>query len=171
MTAALTSTTLVLQATGGLINPLDLETVTSSMNEKQIYSLTDGTGANKASNIFTDERTIAASSSEELDLAGILQNAFGQVISFTKIKAMYFFADQSNTNDILIGGAAANGFATWAGDPTDIVVLKPGGGFAIVAPGATGYAVTAGTGDLLKVENGSGGTSVVYKIILIGESS
>jgi len=38
------------------------------------------------------------------------------------------------------------------------------------AADATTYAVTAGTGDLLKVANSAGGTSVTYDIVIIGSS-
>ena len=37
------------------------------------------------------------------------------------------------------------------GDVTDIVSVKPGGTFIWIAPDINGGAVTAGTGDLLKV--------------------
>ncbi len=50
----------------------------------------------------------------------------------------------------------------------DTVKVKPGGAIALVAPDATGYAVTAGTADQLKVANSAGGTSVTYDIIIIG---
>ena len=38
----------------------------------------------------------------------------------------------------------------------------------LVAPGAAGYAVTAGTGDILKVANSGAGTGVTYDIVIVG---
>jgi hypothetical protein len=72
---------------------------------------------------------------------------------------------------VLAGGAAANGWATAFGDPTDKVKIKPGGTLALLAPGATAYPVTPATGDLLQVANSGAGTSVTYDIIVIGASA
>jgi hypothetical protein len=130
--------------------------------------LASGTGANQASNVFHDRRTLTASNSENLDLAGSLTNKFGTTLTFTKIKAILIKASSANTNNVLVGGAASNQFINWVSDPTDVIVVRPGGFFMIVAPDSTGYAVTAATGDLLKIANSSAGTSVTYDIIIIG---
>ena len=62
-------------------------------------------------------------------------------------------------------------FINWVGDPTDKISVRPGGAFILIAPDATGYAVTAATGDLLKIANSAGTTSVTYDIIIIGATS
>lgn len=54
---------------------------------------------------------------------------------------------------------------------SDIINIRPGGALILLAPDATGYAVTAGTGDLLRIANSAGSTSVTYDIILIGATS
>lgn len=130
--------------------------------------LGSGVGANQASNIFHDQRTLTASSSESLDLAGVLANAFGVTLTFTKIKAIIIHAAPANVNDVLVGGAASNAFVGCFGDVTDVVKVKPGGTFVWIAPDVNGGAVTASTGDLLKVANSSSGSSVVYDVTIIG---
>lgn len=132
------------------------------------FNFTDGTGADQAKVAFADERTLSASSNEELDLAGGLTDLFGNTITFTKIKALLVVADAGNTNDVLVGGAGSNGFITPFGDATDVIKVKPGGLLLLVAPNATGYAVTASTGDKLKIANSSSGSSVTYQIGLLG---
>lgn len=128
-----------------------------------------GTGANQASQQWHSlSRTLGASASENLDLAGVLTNAFGQVVTFTKIKALGIKAAAGNTNDVVVGGAASNGFITWVGGATHTVKVKPGGFMLLIAPDVNGYAVTAGTGDILQVANGGAGTSVSYDIYLLG---
>lgn len=131
-------------------------------------ALSSGTGANQASNTFHDQRTITASSSESLDLAGTLTNAFGVTLTFTKIKAVIIHAAAANVNDVLVGGAASNAWLGWVGDVTDVVKVKPGGTLVWIAPDVNGGAVVASTGDLLKVANSSSGTSIVYDITIIG---
>lgn len=128
----------------------------------------DGLGAGQAQRVFTDTRTLAASASEDLDLSGVLADAFGAAIPFTEIKAIFIKAHAANANNLVIGGAASNQFATPFGAGTHTLTLRPGGLFLLAAGDATGYAVTPGTGDLLKVANGAGGTSVTYDLVLIG---
>jgi hypothetical protein len=150
---------------------LDLGAARAPLLVDASLNLTEGTGANQAQVVFHDQRTLAASGSEELDLAGALTDALGRTLTFTAVKALYIKAAAGNTNNVLVGGAAANGFATWAGDPTDVVVIRPGGSLILVAPDATGYAVTTGTGDLLKIANSAGDTGVTYDIVIIGEGA
>lgn len=152
---------------GALVAGLDLETVKSDLAKKFQVSLTDGSGAGQATNWFSDSRVLAASGSESLDLAGVLSNNFGPV-TFTKIKALMVFARADNVNDVVVGPAASNGFTTPFNAAADKVKVKPGGALILIAPDANGYAVTAGSGDLLSIANGGGGSPVNYDVILIG---
>ncbi len=157
-----------LTVNGILTSSLDLEAVQSSLSRKMLLALTDGTGANQVNNVFSDTRSLAASGTEALDLAGTLTNAFGAVVTFTRVKALLVFAAATNMNDVIVGGAGANGFATPFGAAAHTVRVKPGGCFMLTAPDVNGYAVTAGTGDLLQVTNGAAGSGVTYDVIVIG---
>lgn len=127
-------------------------------------ALANGTGANQASQHWHDQRS--TSGNDDLDISGVLTNVFGTSIVFTKIKALIVKAAVANGNDVIVGGGASNQFATPFGSATDKVKVKPGGLLVLVAPDVNGYAVTAGTGDILRVA--SGGGSVTYDIVLIG---
>jgi len=166
MTTSITAS-VSLSVAATLSDSLDLGSVSYPLNYTYNMLLTDGTGANQAKQIWTDTRTLTASSTENIDLAGVLTNALGVTLNFTKIKAVIVTADSGNTNNVLIGGAATNTMLLF-GDATDIVPVRPGGMFALTAPDAAAYAVTAATGDILKVANSSSGTSVTYTIIIIG---
>jgi len=154
--------------TGELDSTVNLGSVSHLLSYVQNPAFANGTGANQANMVFADTRTLAASTSESLDLSGVLTNAFGASILFTKIKGIIIAAAAANTNNVLVGGAASNAFINWVGDATDIITVRPGGLFCLMAPDATAYAVTAGTGDLLKINNSSSGTGVTYDVILIG---
>lgn len=134
-------------------------------------TLTNGTGANQSDLIFMDTRTLTASATENLDLAGSLTDPFGATLTFARIKAILVMADAANTNSVQIGGAASNAFINWVANSSDIVNVRPGGRFLIIAPDATAYAVTASTGDILKMANSAGSTSVTYTIVIIGSSA
>lgn len=149
-------------------NAVDLSSAEFPLRVNNLFSFTDGTGANQIKSMFSDQRTLSASATEDLDLAGSLTDVYGATITFTKIKLLAIFAASGNTNDVLVGGAGSNGFTSWVGDATDVVKVKPGGALILVAPDATGYAVTAGTGDLLTITNSAGSTSVTYDVVIMG---
>jgi hypothetical protein len=132
-------------------------------------ALADGTGENQADRVFSDTRTLAASANEDLDLAGTLLNPIGGAAAFAKIKAIIVRAAKANTNNVVVGNAASNGFVGPFGAAAHTVAVPPGGVFMITAPKA-GWAVTGGTGDLLRVANSGAGTSVTYDIIVVGTS-
>lgn len=134
--------------------------------------LRTGTAAGQADKLWFDERTLAASATEDLDLAGVLVDEFGATVTLARIKGLVVAAAAGNTNNVVVGAAAANPWAALLG-ATGTVTVRPGACVAAcVSEGdATGYAVTAGTGDLLKVANSAGGTSVTYQIIVIGASA
>lgn len=153
-------------------NVIDLTTVADDLKTTPFkWAITSGTGANQADLLWHDQRTLTASSTEDLDLRGTLTNAFGSTVSNARVKGIIIKASSSNTNNVLVGGASSNQFVNWVSDATDVVVVRPGGCFMLMAPDSTGYAVTAGTGDLLKIANSAGTTSVVYDIIVIGASA
>lgn len=147
----------------------DVGTGRHLVDENYNTSFANGTAANQANQMWTDTRTIAASANDDLDLAGVLTNAFGTTITFTSVKAIIVKAASANTNDLIIGGSATNPFETFLGGTNPSVLIVPGGSFAIVNPEATGYAVTASTADILRFTNASSGTSVDYNVIIIGE--
>lgn len=151
-----------------LASTLGLGTAISETAYAKIWQLTNGTGANQAQAVYAAQRTITASSSENLDLNGTLLDAFGATVAITKVKAILIYAAIANTNDVVVGGAGANAWVAPFGSNTDKINVKPGGIQVLIAPDANGYAVVAGTADLLKVANGGAGTSVTYDIVIIG---
>jgi hypothetical protein len=134
------------------------------------FNLTDGVGAGQIDRMFSDRRTLAASGTEDLDLAGALTDSFGLAVTFARIKLIYVAALAANVNDVNVTRAAANGVPLFlaAGDGLPI---KPGGAFMWVAPNATGVPVTAATADLLTFTNAAGGAPVTYDVIILGASA
>jgi hypothetical protein len=147
-------------ATSGLTSPAETLALSAS------WSPANGTATQQASKVWVSQRTLSASSSESLDLAGVLTDSFGATLTFATVKAVYVKAASGNTNNVEIGGAASNQVPLFK-DVSDIVVVKPGGAFMWFAPG-TGATVTAATGDILKAANSSSGTSVTYDIVIVG---
>jgi hypothetical protein len=162
---------ITISAVAELTSALDLATGRVPLQVDRGASFSSGTAANQADRIFHDTRTLAASATENLDLAGVLADSFGATITFARIKGILVAAASGNTNNVVVGGHATAAFVNWVGDATDTIVVRPGGTFCLTAPDATAYAVTATTGDMLTVTNSAGGTGVTYDIILIGASA
>jgi len=96
---------------------------------------------------------------------------FGVAVAFARIKAIVIIAAAGNTNDVVLGGAAAAQFFGPFGAATDTIAVRPGGILVMAAPDATGWPVTPTTADILRVANGAGGTSVTFDIVIIGASA
>lgn len=158
---------------------------TGKVPVNKIYQavLNSGIAVGQADIIFHDQRTLTASSSEDLDLVGtMLQDAFGANLALVKVKGLIIAAKgvtdangvviTPNVNNVVVGAAASNAWAALL-NSTGTVTLRPGTTFSVIAgdTDSTAYAVTAGTGDLLKVANSAGGSSVTYDIIVVGTSA
>lgn len=167
------ATRLNLSLSANYTTALDLATGSVPLLKDYGAILATGTGAGQADKTFHDRRTLTASSTEDLDLVGVLTDAFGATLTFVKIKALIVAADAANTNNVLVGGVAAGLSTIIQPQTTGLVVVRPGAFFCVAAGQAdsTGYGVTATTADLLHVANSAGGTSVTYDVIVIGTSA
>lgn len=169
---SLDNTNISLNIQSTLNQILTLQNASSPLTYAKAIGMTSGTGASQADKIYAATRTLAASTSEDLDLAGVLTDALGNVITLARVKLIAVFASGANANNVLLGGVA-NGLAAGPILPqtTGTVTVRPGGFAIFAAPDATAYAVTGGTGDLLHVANSGAGTSVTYDVIIIGSSA
>lgn len=117
--------------------------------------------------LYQATRTLAASTGEDLDLAGVLADALGATIAAAEVTAIYIEAHAANTNDVAVTRPASNGvpiFALASGG----VNVGPGDFFLLT--NRKGIAVVAATGDLIHVANGGAGTSVTYDVLIIGRT-
>ena len=172
---------LIVQAVANIEETIDGGSRSAALARKYLASLDPGTLAGQGDRVFWDTRTLAASATENLDLAGgALLDPFGNVLTFARIKGLVVAAAGvvgppavPNVNDVLVGGDVVNTFFGMFGAETDAVRIRPGTTFAMICDEAdvTGYVVTPATGDLLKLTNGGAGTSVTFDVIIIGTSA
>jgi hypothetical protein len=156
--------------TGTLTSALDLVTASAPLAYALDKALGSGTGANQVDRIWHDKRTITASSTDSLDLAGVLTDPFGALITFARLKFLFVEADAANTNNVNVTRPATNGVPLFLA-ASDGIPVHPGGYFQWFAPTAAGVVVTAGTGDLIDMVNSAGGSSVIYNVVLLGASA
>jgi hypothetical protein len=136
-----------------------------------LLQFANGTGANQADILFADERTVASNTNDDLDLAGVLSNAFGQTITAAKVVAVLLInkpllaSDPANTTNLTLGGSSNPVPSLSSG------AIGPGGAVLLVDPDAGGLAtVTASTGDILRVANSSG-AAAKYQILILARSA
>lgn len=154
-----------------LTGSLDLDsTPKTALSKAYSIALSSGVGSGMADQLWFDKRTILASANDDLDLAGSLVNGLGATVTFARIKGICIYSLPANVNNLHIGGGS-NPFINWVANSSDIVVVRPGGLMLLMAPDATAYAVTATTGDILRVTNAAAGSSVEYEIVLIGATA
>lgn len=155
---------------GTLFNALDFSGPSYPLAERRANDFANGAGANQANVVWSDQRTLAPSASETLDLVGGgLVDAFGVAIAPARLRALLIYASPANLNNLTILGNAAsipvlNTVATTA-------TLPPGGIFLITKPDAAGIVVTATTFDLIQIANAAGVNSVVYDIFFLGAAT
>ena len=134
-------------------------------------SLTNGVGLSQADLVWSDQRTLIASATEDLDLSGVLTNPLGGgLLTFARIKGLFVKAATTNTNNVNVSRPASNGVPIFLA-VSDGIGIPPGGIFVWMAPTAAGIPVTTGTGDLITLTNSAGTTSVVYDIVILGASA
>ena len=135
---------------------------------EEAMTLASGTAAADQANVFYQglARPLAASATENLDLIGVLTDAFGAVINAAEVVAIYVKAASTNVNSVVVGNVT-NGFVGPLG-ATGSYTIKPGEYYLAISQ--SGWGVTAATADLLKITNGGGGSAVAYDIVIVGRT-
>lgn len=137
--------------------------VNIAINPSPSITFADGTGASSANKVYQATRSLTAGA-DSIDLAGSLTDSYGSTAVFVRVKAVYI---RNNGTATMTFGAGSNPWATMLNSTGTLKV--PAGGFVLIAtPDATGYTVTAGTGDLLNV---SGTGTETYDIAILGATS
>lgn len=146
----------------------DLGTPQMRAAVEKAMEFSPGTAAvGQANVLFSDERTIAISGNEDLDLAGVLADALGATIAAAEVVAIYIEADDGNTNNVNVTRPAANGVPLFLA-ASDGLALAPGDFFLFTR--RTGITVTAATGDLINIANSGAGSTVTYRVVIIGRT-
>lgn len=155
---------------GTMTRSMDLVAPQVDIVRKYQQDYGDGTGIDQAQFIFSDTRPLAATTAENVDLSGALANPLGSTLVFSAVKELLIHAADTNVGNLKIGEGIANAFVGPFGAGSVGIQVPPGGLLHLSNPSAAGWAVTGGSGDLLKVEN-LGAGSASYDIIIVGEGT
>lgn len=128
--------------------------------------LTEGTAIDQANKVWFDTRSLTTTTPDPIDLSGGVTDAFGNVLSFTKIKLLMIHNKSTTEADIISVGAGSNPIVSLWGATGDIAKVGPGGVLLMYNPSLAGYAVTDNIGEVLNVVSASG--SLTYDILVVG---
>lgn len=157
-----------LRVSGELTTVREGGTASFDVSEGLVKNVSNGADIDQANAIHIDDFSIAASGTLAIDLAGALEDAHGNVTAFTAIKEILVVAAAANANDVVVGNSGVNAFLGPFGAAAHTVAVAPGNRFNATKYSAAGWPVVAGTGDILQLANGGGGTAVTGTITIIG---
>lgn len=126
----------------------------------------NGGAAGSAEQVYHGTLSAGAGSFVDLDLASSTENAFGDALAFTGVKAIMV----RNTHATLPLVVTTSGPATpWTGAfaAAASVTVQAGGLLVLASPTAAGYTVTAGASDTLRFTN-AGGSAIDVDVIVVG---
>ena len=128
-----------------------------------------GTAASQADVVWSGSGSVASGSPATVDLRGSLASVLtGDATNFVEVVGFMIRNKSTTTAQYLEIGGGSNAFSSWAGGPGDAVRVGPGGALYISSP-IDGYATTAGTADVLKIEAATG--TIAYDIVIVGRSA
>lgn len=134
-------------------------------------TLSTGTSADQADRIYQFNETLGTSATRDLDLSGSLTDSLGQSVVFVEVTTVILINKATVAGSDLLLGAGSNPVATFWGTAGDQIRCKAGGIVAFGCRYDPAYAITAGTGDILRITNESASATVEYDIIIIGRSA
>jgi hypothetical protein len=135
--------------------------VNIGVNVAPSTTFADGVGAGQANVLYQFGGTFSGTTAS-IDLNGVLTDSYGTTVALLRVKALYI-ENTSTTNNIVVGNGT-NPWATLLG-ATHTLTLRPLSWFIVSTGDATGWAVTAATGDILLLTGTSGQP---YKIAILG---
>jgi hypothetical protein len=137
--------------------------------------LTYGTASNQVNLIVCQDRTLAISTNEILDLYGHttpLGDIFGSNCLFLHIKyiMIYLLPGTGDISGLTIGGAGANPWVGPMGGTTPTITIYPGGRPWELGEPTAGFVVGSTNGQL-KVANNSASVAATYRLVIGGTTT
>lgn len=147
----------------------NIDLVSGSLQHRKSASLAwlNGSGAGQANKVYSDSFSVAQSTNTDLDLSGTLAGLYGNVI-FTAIKGILIVAGTNTGLGNLVVGNVTNGIVAPFGAATHSIAIAPGGFFATANPSAAGFALVAGTADLLRIATAATAGTYTFDVVIWG---
>jgi hypothetical protein len=151
--------------------PLALTTVGDASQLSYDDQLSNGSAADQANTIWSDQRTVAASGHDDLDLTNLTHTLFGSTLSIdlASVKAILLVNTSTTTNDRLrFDSSVANACtAPFGGSATSLVEIGADSAL-LLSSKKDGWTVDS-THKILRVANPSA-DAITYNIVILGTS-
>lgn len=132
--------------------------------------LASGTGNSQCDLLYVADITLAASANSDIRLNNnSIADPFGAALTFVKVRGILIQAAAGNTNDVILKPAAANGFLGPFSNAAHTQNVKRGGTYLADNP-VDGWAVGGATHSI-NLANSAAGTSVTFRLAIIGTSA
>jgi hypothetical protein len=142
---------------------------------QSLISLADGTAAGQANILWADQRAVGTGANDDIDLNGVLTDAFGSTVSAVELVALLVInapkTGAANTTNLTIGGGSNPVTGFMGGTTPTIGPIRPGSFVFLGSSDAAGFgAITASTGDILRIANSAGATAN-YQIAILARNA
>lgn len=138
------------------------------IDERNTITFAEGSGAGQIGYVWQDLTRPLDTTSESLNLDGLTDFQGATLTTANNVAFMYLRnLDTTTLHNFILGGAAVNQFVNWVQAANDRIRIGPDGIFLLVSP-TDKYAITAATGDILKVEADATST---YRFIYGGDNA
>ena len=147
-------------------------TSTNQSSFNASIALTNGTGATGTANlIYALQTTIAGGGNTTITLDSGITDFFGTGIVMVRCKVMFIALTAATAATSVQVGNGSNPFINWVGAAAHTIQIRNGGFFLLACADGTAYAVTASTGDVLKILNNDGSNVATLQIALVGSTA
>lgn len=151
-----------------------ITSLSTGTSEAVVYkyeeTFASGNGANEIEQIFRDTRVVTlATGTDDIDLSGALLDMFGDALAFLTIRELVIVNLSTVAGeDLLIGAAGSNPvISLFNGDASAQVPCRAGGAQVWCDP-LVGFAVAAGSADVLRVQHDGAAGDINFDIIVKG---
>lgn len=122
--------------------------------------------------VWYETRELAASGTQDYDLAGVLADMFGDTVTYSALTLVMVIrtanADASTAgSSVTLSDAPANGVEPFTGGAE----AYGEDGFIVIGRPTTGTTITGGSADSVRVTNNDGSNKSTYTIVFVGTGS
>jgi hypothetical protein len=151
-----------------------LSTLTDRAALEFVQSLSSGIDSGQADTLWYAARSVPPWAHDDLELMALERNFLGGAVavSLARVKALLLINDAADEPQALHVGGAGSGaaFAGFVGGDPLAVIEVPAGGCVLLVHPRQGWTVTPGTGDVLRIANGTD-AEIPYRLALLGSAA